>query len=121
MPLWPEHAPLEVLASLYVPSLQRNVAPAGAVVDVAVSFLSTGLFAAALVGVFAGLFAAEFAFVLAAVFAGALVTVLELLTIAFIALLAFALPVFVAVPPHANVSAIAVNRVIESISLCFID
>jgi len=102
MPPWPEHAPWDVFASEYVPSLHSNVEPLGGLVDAvlldAVLFdaIFAPLLAVALAAMFDVVFVIEFVFdiVFVIVFAAKFVFVFDLLAFELFA-------VFVELPPQA--------------------
>jgi len=95
MPPWPEHAPWDVFASEYVPSLHSNVEPLGGLVDAvlldAVLFdaIFAPLLAVALAAMFDVVFVIEFVFdiVFVVVFAAKFVFVFDLLAFELLALL----------------------------------
>jgi len=91
MPPWPEHAPWDVFASEYVPSLHSNVEPLGGLVDAVLldAVLFDAIFAPLLAAIFDVVFIIEFVFdiVFVVVFAAKFVFVFDLLTFKLFALL----------------------------------
>ena len=126
MPLWPEQAPCEVLASLKVPSLHSNVIPLGGLVAFvldAVSFVSLA-FATVLVLVALVFVVVVVELVVVVEFPAAFETVFDIVLVvvvfdvALVPLLALFAGALLAPPPHAIAKRAVLIKVI--ISLFFI-